>query len=309
MRLFGLAVTLTALVLLSGCARAVVTTNIQPDGAWTRTIVLTGQDRKDIQVAPTLGDIFAVPSGPDWKQKDESKNGDHVLTFERTLTQSASIQGDVSIKAVPSGNLRLTNEATVTRSAPHRFEYRETLKWKGPAADAFLTDLKPESLAQIKSVLPKPLATDDNARALTDKMAELSIPVLFGPTDPLLALGFLHPDLAIRRVGQRIGAVLIKSLEEQFGNRLTPDQRKDIARQMIQDTFTSAKMSSDPAASAPTDKNVGSLIPLMFVVKTPGRIVATNGEIDELTGEVFWALFDAAASIKDVVLTATVELP
>jgi hypothetical protein len=46
----------------------------------------------------------------------------------------------------------------------------------------------------------------------------------------------------------------------------------------------------------------------MFILKTPGRIVSSNGEVDELTGEVFWALFDAAAALQDVVLTAVVEV-
>ena len=47
----------------------------------------------------------------------------------------------------------------------------------------------------------------------------------------------------------------------------------------------------------------------MFIVKTPGRIVSSNGEVDDLSGEVFWALFDAAASVQDVVMTAVVEIP
>ena len=47
----------------------------------------------------------------------------------------------------------------------------------------------------------------------------------------------------------------------------------------------------------------------MFIVKTPGRVVSSNGELDDLTGEVFWALYDDAATFKDVVLTAVVEVP
>jgi hypothetical protein len=44
-------------------------------------------------------------------------------------------------------------------------------------------------------------------------------------------------------------------------------------------------------------------------VKSPGRVNSSNGEADELTGEVYWALFPEAASMKDVVLTAVCELP
>jgi hypothetical protein len=307
MRMFAAASALAALAFLSACARAVVTTNIQPGGSWTRTVVLTGQEKKDMQVTPTLEDTFVPPAGPEWKRKEESKGNERIATFERTLAAGTPLQGDVSVKAGPGGRLRLSNEAAVTRTGPRRLEYREVLKWKG-APEPLVTDLKPDALSDFKSALPKPLATDANANALAEKMGELAIPMIFGPGDPLLAVGLLHPDLASRRAGQRIGALLIKSLEEQFGDRLTPDQRKDIARRMIQGAFTSAKMSTDPSAAS-NNKSDGNLTPLMFVVKTPGRIVATNGEIDELTGEVFWALFDAAASIKDVVLTATVELP
>jgi len=305
MRLFWLAAAFASLAFVTGCARARVTTDIQADGSWTRTLLLTGQQKKDPQVTPTLEDTFVQPSGPGWKQKQETKNGDQTITFERTLAAGSPLEGDVSLKAGANGKLRLTNQVSVTRTGPHRFEYRETLKWKGPTGQ-LISDLKPETLSQIKSALPKPLATDANAVALASKLSELSIPMLFGPGDPLLAMGLLHPDLAARRAGQRIGALLIQSLEQQFGAQLTPDQRKNIARQMIQETFDSAKMSTDPSAAS-ANKDSGGLTPLMFIVKTPGHIVSTNGEVDELTGEVFWALFDAAASVKDVVLTAVIE--
>ena len=104
-----------------------------------------------------------------------------------------------------------------------------------------LGDIKAEDLGKIKSYLPKPLATDANAQALAQKVSELAIPMLFGPGDPLLAVGLLHPDLAMRRAGQRMGAVLVKALEEQFGNQLQPAQRREVARQLIQETFIRPK--------------------------------------------------------------------
>lgn len=310
MRLFGIGVALAGLAALGGCARARVTTTVQADGSWTRSVMLSGQEKKDIQVQPTLEDTFVIPSGAGWTSHEEKKNnGDRDLTLERTLAAGASLDGDLSIKAWPGGKLRLTNSVTVTRAGPHRFEYRETLQWKGDPGQ-IIGEVKPEDLAGIKSVLPKPLATDANARALVDKLAVLSVPMLFGPVDPLLAMGLLHPDLAARRLGQRMGTLLIKALEDQFGDQLTAAQRKDVARQLIQDTFSSARMTPpDPAAATSDKNNTGSLTPLMFILKTPGRIVSSNGELDELSGEVFWAMFDAAASVQNVVLTAVVEVP
>jgi hypothetical protein len=36
-------------------------------------------------------------------------------------------------------------------------------------------------------------------------------------------------------------------------------------------------------------------------------VVSTNGEIDEFSGEIFWGLFEDAATYQDVVLTAVME--
>lgn len=301
---------LVAAVLLSGCARARVTTTIKADGSWVRTVVLTGQQKKDeMQMTPTLEDTFVIPSGAGWKSSEAKKSDDRVLTVERGFAAGASSQGDVSIKdGKTAGKLRLVNEATVTRAGPRRFEYRETLKWKGDPTKV-LGDIKPEDLARLKADLPAPLATEENARALAKKAELLAVPMLFGPGDPLLAIGLLHPDLAERRAGQRMGALLIKALEEQFGDKMKPSERREVARRLIQETFTSMKVSQpDPSAGPPNAKNSGGLTPLMFIVKSPGRVVSSNGEVDELTGEVFWALFEDAAAFKDVVLTAVVEV-
>jgi len=308
MRIVAWSCCLFAAILTSGCARARVTTTIKADGSWTRSVSLIGQDKKDATVTPTLEDTFVLPSGPAWKSSEEKKNDDRTLTFERTLAAGATLDGDVSIKSSVEGKLNLQNHVTVTRLAGNKFEYRETLHWKGDPTK-ILGKIKPEDLAKIKSKLPPDLATDANAQALADKTAELSVPLLFGPGDPLLAMGLLHPDLAVRRAGQRMGALMVKALEEQFGDKLTAAQRRDIAVRMIQETFSSATTSSsmkpDPSSGPP--KTSGGLVPLIFIVKAPGRVVSSNGEVDELTGEVFWGLFSEAAGFKDVVLTAVVE--
>jgi len=275
-----------------------------------RSVSLIGQEEKDAQVTPTLEDTFVLPSGAAWKSQEEKKNDDRTLTFERTLAAGATLEGDVSIKADKSDKLKMVNWATVTRVGPNRFEYRETLHWKGDSSK-ILGKIKPENLAKIKSKLPPELATEANAQALADKTAELSGPLLFGPGDPLLAMALLHPDLAVRRAGQRMGALMVQALEQQFGDKLTAAQRRDIAARMIQETFSSATTSSsrkpDPNSS-PASKSSGGLVPLMFIVKSPGRVVSSNGEVDDLTGEVFWGLFSEAAGFKDVVLSAVVEV-
>lgn len=307
MRTIGVAIGLLTAILSAGCARARVTTAIRADGSWTRTVVLTGPEKKEGQMAPTVEDTFVIPSGKDWKVQQGKKNDDQVVTAERILAAGASSQADVSIKAGEPDKLNLVNQVTVTKFGPRRFEYRETLHWKGDPTKS-MANIKPEDLARIKADLPKPLATDANARALAAKTAELMVPMLFGPGDPLLAIGLLHPDLAERRAGQRLGTVLVKVLEEEFGDKMQPAERREVARKMIQDAFSSSKMSPPgPGGPDPSAGKSAGLVPLMFIVKTPGRVVSTNGETDELAGEIFWALFSDAASFKDVVLTAVVE--
>jgi hypothetical protein len=308
MRTIGVSISLLAAILLSGCARARVTTTIKADGSWTRTLVFTGAEKKEGSMMPPMEDSFVIPSGAGWKSQQGKKDDNLVVTLERTMASGASLKGDVSIKSGEADKLNMVNEVTVTRLGPRRFEYRETLRWKGDPPKSML--VKPEDLAKIKADLPKALATDENARALAAKATELLIPMLFGPGDPLLAIGLLHPDLAERRASQKMGSLLMKVLEDQFGDKLQPAERREVARKMIQEAFASSKM-APPDAGGPPDPSASKgsgLVPLMFVVKAPGRVVSSNGELDELAGEVFWAMFAEGASFKDLVLTAVVEV-
>jgi hypothetical protein len=301
--------TLLALVLLTGCARVRVTTEIKADGTVTRTDAFTGQEKKEntMQMGATLEESFVLPAGKEWTSRETKKDADRTLTYQRRLTLGRPLTGDISVKeGSEGGKLQLVNSVTVTRTG-NRFEYTEKLQWKG--APAKVMDLKPEQLNEIKAMLPKSLATDENARALADKAEILVVPMLFGPGDPLLAIGLIHPDLAERRATQRIGGALVKALQEQFGDQLTPLQRREIALKFIKTSISSGKPSQpDPSAGPDANKNSPGLNPLMFVLKAPGRVISSNGEIDELTGEVYWALFSEAAALKEVVLTAIVEL-
>lgn len=298
---------LVAAALLTGCARSRITTEIKRDGSWTRSASFTGQMKKEgMQLGSTIEDTFVVPSGTEWKSKEEKKDQEHTLTFERTMAAGESLNGDLSIKGDGEGKLKLVNEVRVTRAGPRRLEYRETLHWQGDKPD--LASMRPENLAEIKAALPKSLATDANARALAERATALFVPLIFGPGEPLLAMGLIHPDLAERRARQRIGSLLLTALQDQFGDKLKPDERREVARQLISSTFSAKPTPPQPGGGGSSGNKTG-LTPLMFIVKTPGRVVSSNGEIDELSGEVYWALFPEAASLKDVVLSAVCELP
>ncbi len=295
-----------SLAVLTGCARARVTTEIRSGGSWTRTVALTGQEKKEGQMDMdgSIEDSFIVPSGEGWKSGTEKKDSNVTTTFVRTFAAGTPLKGDLSIKG--DGKPMLVNEVSVTRLSPKRFEYKETLRWTGPASPVIV---KPEDVAGLKAKLPASLATEENARGLANKMTDLILPLMFGPGDPLLAMGLLHPDLAGKRASQRIGSLLVKALEEQFGDKMTPAERRQVALSLIETSVAQAKPKQpDPSAGPPSGDKGGGLTPLMFVLKSPGKIVSSNGELDELAGEVFWALFPPAAALKPVVMTAVVEI-
>jgi len=309
MRYFGLAFCVVALAALGGCARSRITTEIKARGDWTRTDSFTGQEKKEGQMTPSVDEVFLLPSGAGWKSQTTKTDKDSTIVVEKTLRPGDELKGDLSIRA-DGEKMQLVNDVSVKRLAPRRFEYRETLSWKAPKTPGDIGSIKPEELEQIRAALPKPLDTEANARGLAGRVTELVVPLMFGPGDPLLAVGLMHPDLAERRASQRIGALMMKALADQFGDKMTVDQRKQVVRKVIAGSFASARPSQPDPAAGPPDKSSGSgLTPLMFILKTPGRVVSSNGELDEFTGEVFWALFPEAASLNDVTLTAVVEMP
>jgi hypothetical protein len=297
-----------ATVLFTGCARSRVTTEIKSGGAWSRTVALTGQEKKEGQMdmGGSVEDAFAAPTGDGWKSHAETKDADKTVTYEKVFAAGAVSTADLAVKG-DEGKVSLVNVATVKMVAPKRYEYRETLRWTGPPSKGM--QVKPEDLAELKAALPKALATDTNAQAIANKTAALAVPLLFGPGDPLLAIGLLHPDLAEHKASQRIGAVILKALQEQFGDKMTEAERRAVALKLIATTFAKAKPSKpDPSAGPPSGKGSG-LTPLMFIVKSGGKVISSNGEVDDLTGEVYWALFPEAASLQPVVLTAVIEIP
>jgi len=296
-----------SLALLTGCARARVTTEIRSGGAWTRTVALTGIEKSggEFDFGGSIQESFVYPQGDGWKSQTVDNALDQTMSFERTFAAGAALKGDLSLKG-EAGSLSLINEVAVTRLTPRRFEYRETLRWTG--ADPIGLKMKPEDLEKLKATLPKDLATDGNAAAVAMKLAELAMPVLFGPGDPLFATGLLHPDLAEYRATERIGSLMVKALEDQFGDKMTLSQRREVTLKLIQAKLAQARPSEPVDPTRPEDGKSPGLTALMFILKSPGKVVSTNGERNELTGEICWALYSPAAALKPVVLTAVVEM-
>jgi hypothetical protein len=299
-------IVLAAAVLAGGCSRAKVVTEIKPDGSYVRTVSLTGKEKKEGLQIPGLEDTFVLPSGDGWMSREEKKADDRTMIFERKFVAGAAAKGNLSLKGGKPGEIILSSEASVSSAAPGRFEYREVVRWMAKP-DKDFGKLKPEDLAEIKAALPKALATDDNAQAVAKRAAALILPMFFGPGDTFLALGMMHPDLAERRITSRIGGALVQALEVQFGAKLTAAERRAVAERLVRVQMSSSKPSTPDPAAGPPSGNAAALTPLIFVLRAPGKVVSSNGERDDFTGEVYWAMYPEAATLQDLTLTAVCE--
>jgi hypothetical protein len=298
--------------LLTGCARAVVETELNADGSFKRTIQLHGTEQeKDAPglPAPKLEEVFALPGGGAWATKREVKDKTSVVyTAERTFPLGSAFEKDIVVKGKMEKAV-LYNSVRVTQLAPGRFQYTERLKWVGPMPKE-LEKIDPEMLAAIQKALPAELATPENVQATGKMFLREFWQMVFGPGEPLFGLLITQPDLAAKRAQRRIGLSMNAVLEKQFGDKMTQEIRIKVIKTLLQGALakTNAQTKPDPAKGPPTDDNPGGFVTLTYSVKMPGKIIETNGEVDMLTNEVTWGFYAQAAAVDDIVLTAVCDI-
>ena len=303
--------------LLNGCARGVATTTVAPNGAWTRKVTFHGAkpDNNGGAMGTKIEDAILVPQGAEWKITRQDKEDEKLLTIERSMPLGGALHGDIMIKGGKKGPSPIAvNDVSVQQTAPGVFVYKETLHWKGDAAKELTPDK--DAIADIKKALPPAVATDANASALAGQFAREFWRVLFGPGDPLLSnisSLMMQPEIAERRIQQRMGADIDKILIARFGAQLSAAQRLDVTRKLIGsslDKVSTKSKSSGPGGGGNANKDDSpdaGMVALVISVKMPGRITATNGERDAFNGDVYWSLYPQAAVLGDVMLTATCD--
>ena len=91
-------------------------------------------------------------------------------------------------------------------------------------------------------------------------------------------------------------------LLEKFGDKLTAQERMATTHKLIAGFMAAgetASKSKGPDAGPPgKDSDDSALVAMLFSVKLPGKVLATNGEVDDSSGEVFWALYSQAAALE-----------
>ncbi|MCS7223727.1 MAG: hypothetical protein NZ959_04075 [Armatimonadetes bacterium] len=314
----GLRVTLLIclMALISGCARVQVSTVVERDGTWSRSLTFRGapipfpQGVSAAEVTgPTLKNQFRLPQGSGWKTRSEKEEGMEILVFERRWETGDTVSEDLVIKNPQKGDNSklLVNEVRVGPVSKTRFAYEERLKWVGPSP----VDLMPEKaiVDQVAAALPAHLATKDNMDKLINSIWSRFLRSVMGPDDLLMAYLFVHPDFGERQLRQRLYPIVLDACRQLFKDKISEEHIRKVA-QILSDIKPQAKA----GAAVKTDlikQDSQSDFPvlLFFSVRLPGKIIETNGQIDPTTGEVWWGCFSLAVALEDLRLFALSEVP
>jgi hypothetical protein len=285
----------------SGCVRSSVSTYVGTDGSWGRTLKFHAASDAE------LAERFVLPAEKPWFVSRARLGNSTQYTARRILLPDEGLQHDLTIRDGDDASRegRLVNEVTVRQPTAGRWEYREVLHWRGPRPPE-VTEPDRRLLVGIESALPSGLVSESVARDLGKGLLADLWRISFGPGEPLLWEATAHPDLCERRVRLRLRAAADQQLLEKFGSRLPPAERQAAALRLAGVAITTTRL-SDIRDRSQSSQMQAALIPLTFAVSLPGKPVATNGELDEANGEIFWGLYSGAAMVEDVVLTAVSE--
>lgn len=291
-----------------GCTRTSTDTVIANDGSWTRTVKLTIP--KEAQMggdkAPTFEEFFVPPAGAGWKITKTTDKDSQILTAVRSAALGETIMKDIQVKE--GGKITCVNQVKVTQIAPGRFEYLETIKYTG--------DKKPEKAKSVAEVMPifkaaLPAGTDEaTINRIGEKFFIEVWHVIFGPSDPMLSMLVLHPDMAERRMKAAFGKAMDRVLAAELGDKMDKEARLKAIRQLVKELDSDKIIGPEKDKQKEESSSGGnsSLVSMFTSVKLPGKIVESNGETDEVSGEVFWGYYADAAVVGDVQLRAVCDV-
>lgn len=323
---------LCGVALATGCSSARIVTEVSADGSYTRTLTFN-LAAPPMGKAPKLEEVNLPPSEKDWKHETKKKDQSVYYTMSKAFkkgesAQDLNIMQKVEKKKQPrfgapppkkeektvAPKILLVNSVNVKEIAPGRFEYTETLAWKGKreVKNDILSEEEAKGLSELKAMMPKKLATDENVKKIQDAVLGIMTKIMFGPGEPLLGQLMMQTDYAIIECNIRLGNQLIEWLEKTWGADMTEAQRVKIAKKILEVIGLEDKINKSlkdaqkqgPGAPKKEEKKKEEteLLPMTFVLKFPGKVLETNGKLDRFSGRVVWCMYPQATTQKDVVL-------
>ena len=293
-----------------GCApRAITSTTINANGSWARQVTFKQIKTEGAKDEPKIEDSFILPVGNEWRAvKVTPGKNERVIAFHRTMQLGESAQGDVTMLDLKKKPV-CSNSVSVKQIAPGRFEYSETFHWKG-AMPKDLGEIATKQLAELKMCLPPKLSSDSNAKDIALRMSKEFYVVMFGPNDPFInhLVSFVTATEALeRKLLKKLATVFLKVLAEKFGSQLTLEERKEIVKKMVHSQVNQMNDKTQEKTSGKNEEGSNSPVSMFSSVKIPGKVVETNGEFDEFTGEVYWSFYPEAAAAGDFTLRVVCE--
>jgi len=291
-------------IFITGCAKTNTLSTIREDG-WTRKTKYTvSKSAGGDQTKPA--DMFKLPVGANWKVTKSETDTEYVVTATRDLKLDQGITGDLTVVAKDKKPL-ITNTVKITKLDDGRIEYLETIEWKGKAPKELQDDADFSEFIR-KGGFPESVAKDPKIKDFTLAVAKDLWKLLFGPGEPLLGLFMLHTDLAERRLKRGIAQSLSTHLATYFSDQLDEAARRKLVGEVVSE-FNSESMMQKEGKEEPSasENNSNGPVAMLIAVKLPGKIVESNGEVDEFSGEVYWGFYPEAAAIGKLELRAVCQ--
>lgn len=308
MKKLGLLLPLAAVIALTGCMRANTMTTVSEDGAWSRTVKFT-IPKQDMMGKPgKFEDFVFLPSGADWKTGQTTEKENLVFTATRQAKLGDQILDDLRLKQ--KGKAVLSNTVTVRDLGNGRYEYLETIKYIGEQKPG-MDQSREELFGILKESLEGVELTESQAKDISLGAMKDLWRIMFGPTRPLLPTLAMHPDLGERELRRQFGKSMETQFERVFGDKLTKEARLKAVRTLMtkldaEKVMGPTRESAQPGGGEGGDE--GGLVSMTTIVKFPGKIIESNGEVDEVSGEVFWAFYSEAAIVEPLTLRAVCEV-
>jgi hypothetical protein len=296
-----LAAVVIVAALSTGCARVSVVTEIRSDGSFDRAVTYKAVNSTGpgSPTAPKLEEFFSIPpEGNGMTHERATTPSEVTLTATKAFGPESQLQDDVKVSV--KGETAFRNYARVTALGDGRFEYVERVKWVGKKTD------DPGATAKVKERVRKILpaeATDQQVDAVATGVIGGLNEAIMGPSEPMVLMLLMHPDLAERRMRAKVKHAFTDSLT---AAGYQGAERDAILAKALKDFNTQDVLQPQQEAQAATtgnpDDTAVQFVPLLFVVKVPGEVLETNGIRDDESGEVWWALYSASAMYRDTVM-------
>jgi hypothetical protein len=301
---------LAVLALTAGCMRANTMTTVSEDGSWSRTVKFT-IPKQDMMGKPgKFEDFLFLPSGAGWKTGQATDKENLVFTATRDAKLGDQILDDLRLKQ--KGKAVTTNTVTVRDLGNGRYEFVETIKFTGEMKPG-MDQSREELFGILKESLEGVELTESQAKDISLGAMKDLWRIMFGPTRPLLPTLAMHPDLGERELRRQFGRTMDSQFEKVFGDKLTKEARLKAVRTLMtkldaEKVMGPTRDTAQPGGGGEGGGDDNGLVSMTTTVKLPGRIVETNGEVDEVSGEVFWAFYSEATMLEPLVLRAVCEV-